>query len=188
MHDVALTIQNILGGKHLKLCAGQLAVAARTQVLDIAAVLIGVSLIDSQFRHDRLVRRFKLGCFVRFDRSIQRDLFKEVSDSRAILLDNVPAFADRFRDRYAVCVRHHARRQTFAVLVVVVKIKAHTLDGISVQAIRLGQLDIAFRRLVLHFNLDGLHVFRINGHFDGVVVVHEMHRHNRLFHTIGAPS
>ena len=47
MHDVALTIQNILGSKHLKLCAGQLAVAARTQVLDIAAVLVGISFVDS---------------------------------------------------------------------------------------------------------------------------------------------
>ena len=176
---VALPVPDLRTRQHAENRTRQFAVAARTWCVDtcrlgqlvaalavrvVAAVFVAVALIELELHHDGLIRRAKLGRFVRTHCRIQRDFFQDVARRRAAFAHNISALAQRRRNRRAVLSRRHVGDRRIAVLVVFVDVERHALDGIAVQPVRFDQPNPALRRLVFHFDGIGLHVLPVDGH------------------------
>ena len=184
---LALTIRDVLGSKHLELCAGQNAVAASAgSISRIAGVFIHIALVDLQLHQHRLVGGGQLRGFVRMDGCFKEYLFKHISFGCAALLYGVLTLAQRFRHGDAVCIRNHRCGKTLTVLVGVVNIEHHTSNGIAVFTVCLGQTQPALGGFVFHVDFVGAEVFLVDDHLCGEVIVYEMRRNLGFSHLVHA--
>ena len=96
VNHIALTIQNVLCGKHLKLCACQFAVSAYSgHSMRVSRIFVCIPLVERQPYLYRLVGCDQFGRFIRFDRSLQGDFLKNVAHCRTALLHDVLTLLQR---------------------------------------------------------------------------------------------
>ena len=158
--DIALPVGDGFARQHLEHRAGQHRVAAGTgHVGGFAGVFVLVPFEQLQLHAHRPVGSGKIGDLIGLYRAFQGDFLKEIARRRAVLLHDVPAFADGFGKSNAVFIRHHRGGQTFSVLIVIENIELHTGNGISVFPVRFRQPNPALGGLVFYGDINGFQVF-----------------------------
>ena len=131
-----------------------------------------ILLDDPNLALNGLIGRLQNGCFVRGNHRFQLHQLGNIAFGVSMFLDGVLALGQCRRNRHAVGVGGHAASEVGAASVVDVKL--HTGDGMTIQSIRLGQLDPALGRLVLYADLVGLKIVLGDGHLRGETGIHEV--------------
>ena len=131
-----------------------------------------ILLDDPNLALNGLIGRFQLGCFVRRNHRFQLYQLSNIAFGIGMFLDGVLALGQRRRNRHAVGIGGHAACKLSAASEV--DVEPYTFDGMTIQSIRLGQLDPALGRLVLYADLVGLKIVLGDGHLRGETGIHEV--------------